>query len=261
MPQNPSFKRKPQTAKQSANNFLSNKNLLAEIAKSKMSYCSMLDESFFTPHCYVDKLKEITPEKEAEVIEEWATKKLLTSRLTLQPGEVVFRLQTWEHIPEMPNGQKNGRKRIEPHKQPVSFLPFKQYILVDGKPSEVVRSHWIGGFDNGTFSNRHGKITHGLAKMLMLHVKRLASKGNWRGYSYNEELAGEALLQVTEKALLFDESKFDNPFAYYSQIENNAMKRYLTREKKMQNTRDDLLQEAGMMPSYSRQLDNERRQD
>jgi hypothetical protein len=57
--------------------------------------------------------------------------------------------------------------------------------------------------------------------------------------------------------LYYDESKGNNPFSYYTTILSNSFTGVLNQEKKNQRIRDGLLEQAGSMPSYSRQLDDE----
>jgi hypothetical protein len=58
--------------------------------------------------------------------------------------------------------------------------------------------------------------------------------------------------------LQFDESKSENPFAYYTAAITNSFTRILNIEKKNQAIRDDLLEINDMMPSFTRQGENER---
>jgi hypothetical protein len=58
--------------------------------------------------------------------------------------------------------------------------------------------------------------------------------------------------------LQFDESKSQNPFAYYTAAITNSFTRVLNIEKKMQNIRDDILEQNGLNPSYTRQFKNSR---
>jgi hypothetical protein len=77
------------------------------------------------------------------------------------------------------------------------------------------------------------------------------------GNSYVDEFRGQALLQLSQIGLQFDESKSDNPFAFYTTAIKNSFTRVFNLEKKSQNIRDDLLIIAGVQPSYTRTLDNE----
>jgi hypothetical protein len=66
-------------------------------------------------------------------------------------------------------------------------------------------------------------------------------------------MRGQALLQLSQIGLQFDESKSQNPFAYYTAAITNSFTRVLNIEKKMQNIRDDILEMNGLNPSWTRQ--------
>ena len=110
---------------------------------------------------------------------------------------------------------------------------------------------------NGYFSTDHGKMTNQLALMYMKLCERYGTRANWRGYTYNDEMQSQALMQLSQIGLQFDESKSDNPFAYYTAAITNSFTRILNSEKKNQAIRDDLLEYNGMMPSFTRQNENE----
>jgi diacylglycerol kinase family enzyme len=66
-------------------------------------------------------------------------------------------------------------------------------------------------------------------------------------------MRGQALLQLSQIGLQFDESKSDNPFAYYTAAITNSFTRVLNIEKKNQSIRDDILEMNGLNPSWTRQ--------
>jgi hypothetical protein len=140
----------------------------------------------------------------------------------------------------------------------VNFPPFQHYRF-DKKDNLtcVGKSHWIGGMSNGNFSAEHGKMTNQLAMMYMKLCERYGTRANWRGYTYNDEMQSQALMQLSQIGLQFDESKSDNPFAYYTAAITNSFTRILNIEKKNQAIRDDLLEFNNMMPSFTRQNENE----
>ncbi len=136
----------------------------------------------------------------------------------------------------------------------LNFPPFEHYRLDEEKvPQLVGRSHWKGDLKTGEFSKDHGNMTKKLALMFMKLCERYATRSNWRGYTYNEEMRGQALLQLSQIGLQFDESKSQNPFAYYTAAITNSFTRILNIEKKMQNSRDDILEINGLNPSWTRQ--------
>jgi len=119
------------------------------------------------------------------------------------------------------------------------------------------RSHWEGGLGNGHFNTMHGQTTTKLAKMYMMLCQRYSMRSNWRGYTYVDEMRGQALLQLSQIGLQFNEFKSQNPFAYYTAAINNSFTRVLNLEKKGHNIRDDLLEESGLNPSFTRTFNAE----
>ena len=61
------------------------------------------------------------------------------------------------------------------------------------------------------------------------------------------------LLQLAQIGLQFDESKSQNPFAYYTAAVTNSFVRVINLEKRNQNIRYDILEMNDMNPSYTRQ--------
>lgn len=88
-------------------------------------------------------------------------------------------------------------------------------------------------------------------------VARRNGKVYLTGNTYNEEMKGQAILQLTQIGLQFDESKSDNPFAYFTSAVTNSFVRVINLEKQNQSVRDDLLEMHGLNPSYSRALNFE----
>ncbi len=140
----------------------------------------------------------------------------------------------------------------------LNFPPFFHYRLKNGIPYQVGKSHWKvdetwnKNFENGEFCKTHGKMTSELALMVMKLTEKYALRANWRNYSYRDEMEGQALLQLMQVALQFDESRGQNPFAFYTQIIKRTFTRIQNIEKKNQNLRDDLLLKHGMAPSFTR---------
>jgi hypothetical protein len=172
--------------------------------------------------------------------------------------ELVFRVMGYDHIPDEP-GRKKTTKTIADTKAKLNFPPFKHYILdsAGSNPREVARSHWVGGLHNGHFSVDHGKITNTLGSMFMKLVERYSQRGNWRGYTYVDEMRGQALVQLAQIGLQFNEAKSANPFAYYTAAVTNSFVRVINIEKRNQNIRDDILEMNDMTPSFTRQQQGE----
>jgi hypothetical protein len=267
-------------------NYLNNRDILKEIHFSKNTYCwyrdPVQDHQFDLILPSLDKINQRT------VVE---ARKNRADRIKRETGEVidqkkipntdlVFRITCWDHIPKAPKKITKAeakRKKLEDifelddvaedpladivdvpvldlNHVRVNFPPFEQYRLdEDKKPYRVGRSHWKGDLETGEFSKDHGNMTRKLAMMFMKLCERYATRSNWRGYTYNEEMRGQALLQLSQIGLQFDESKSQNPFAYYTAAITNSFTRILNIEKKNQNIRDDILEMNGLNPSWTRQ--------
>lgn len=238
--------------------YINNKELLAAIHESKKSFCYYIEPEHANYDAIVLKVEDITDELIGAVRKKKANPRGKPSvPIENFPVEsLVFRVMTYEHIPLDPDRPRKSRVTDKPYAR-TAFPPFKHYMLKDGKPVEVLRSHWKDGFDNGVFEPDSGRINNRLAMMFMLLVERYSRRGNWRGYTYVDEMRGQALLQLSQIGLQFDESKSDNPFAFYTTAIRNCFVRILNNEKKTQNIRDDMLIIAGAAPSYTRQIENE----
>lgn len=189
---------------------------------------------------------------------------------TVLDTDVVFRLMTWDHVPV--DEAKTAKAKLAAEEETVlteydeveppnttkyvkcNFPPFQHFkVTQDGALILVGKSHWKGDLITGEWSTDHGAMTKKLALMFMKLCERYATRSNWRGYTYNDEMRSQALLQLSYVGLKFDESKSQNPFAYYTAAVTNSFTRVLNIEKRNQNLRDDILEMAGMTPSYTRQ--------
>lgn len=169
--------------------------------------------------------------------------------------EVVIRHMTYDLIPIDPDRKRNDPATGERHTK-TDFPPFRHYRIRAGAFVEVGRSHWCGSFENGHFCPQQGRISDKLAGMFLKMAERYALKANFRGYSYREEMIAEALMNLCQNGLRFDESKSNNPFAYYTRAIHNSFLKYMRYEKKHQSIRDDLIEQSGFQASHTRQAES-----
>jgi hypothetical protein len=279
-------------------NYLNNKDILKEIAKSKLTYCSFVDDSVKSYDMIVLGVDKITKKavqearkaraerlaKEAQEAELLLGNKrkldeFLVPTKDIPVTDVVFRVMSWEHIPIYDVKQKKAEAKAQEeydagednfeteYDEPVvvkgvtkytkvNFPPFQHYRVTEElTPVCVGKSHWKGGVEKGKFSKDHGAMTAKLAHMFIKLCERYATRSNWRGYTYNDEMRSQALLQLSQIGLQFDEAKSQNPFAYYTAAITNSFTRVLNIEKRNQNIRDDILEMNNYSPSYTRQGD------
>ena len=271
-------------------NYLNNKDILKQIHYSKMTYCSYRDEELDNQEDYIvgdiseinDEILYLARQARAKRLSKDLPKLDKLSADDFTNLDVVIRVMTLEHIPLIP--KKKAKDNINNNDSimniigdlelddiplepdidmdedvilvptKTSFHPFFLYrVDSDGNLYIVGKSHWKGTLEDGKFCMSHGKTTDELAKMYMKICDRYGTRSNWRGYTYNDEMRASALIQLIQVGLKFNELKSDNPFAYYTAIVTNSFTRVLLNEKKMQNIRDDILEENGFVPSWTRQ--------
>jgi len=255
--------------------YLTNKDLLEEIHRSKGTYCEYIETKYANYDIITNDLSKVT----AERLSDARTKKMDQSiaankkaqiaagvrnpviSITLDDvllEDIVVRVMTFDHIPINEEKLAKAKTEAERHLK-CNFPPYQHYIFKEGEFVCVGKSHWQGGLENGHFSVTHGKMTNKLAMMFMKLVERYGHRGNWRGYTYIDEMKSQALLQLSQIGLQFDESRSEtpNPFAYYTAAITNSFTRVLNIEKRNQNIRDDILIMHGATPSYTRQTEND----
>ena len=257
--------------------YLNNRDLLAEIHRSKCSFSSFTKPEYSQHDIILTSLDKINIRTIADAkrnkakrlgLEAFTQARLagdkkiklsecLPDYTTVEKTDVVIRIMTFDHIPLAP-GRKKTTKTVADAHEKVNFPPFQHWKFnEDGELECVGKSHWKGTVEKGKFSKDHGRITENLGKMYIKLSERYAQRSNWRGYTYIDEMKGQAILQLSQIGLQFDESKSENPFAYYTAAVTNSFTRILNLEKKSQNIRDDLLEEAGLTPSLTRQNSQE----
>jgi hypothetical protein len=257
--------------------YLNNKDLLAEIHKSKNSFSSFTKPEYNQHDIILTSLDKVNIRTVADAKRNQAKrlgilafnaariagdKKIKLAECTadyttIKKTDLVFRIMTFDHIPLAPGRKKTVKSTADGHDK-INFPPFQHWKYNDeGELICVGKSHWKGTVEKGSFSKDHGRITEDLGKMFIKLSERYAQRSNWRGYTYNEEMRGQAILQLSQIGLQFDESKSENPFAYYTAAVTNSFTRVLNIEKKMQNIRDDMLEVNGLTPSLTRQSRDE----
>ena len=179
-------------------NYLSNKELLKEIHKSKVSFSEFIEPHYHQFDTVVESYDDMFSDEALADAQENKAKRIAAATFeeaketydgpvsgkprlidhkfdptTLAEDELVYRVMTYEHIPLEPGRKKSPRKEAE-HYVKLNFIPFKHYIITDRKKKvakEVGRSHC----KDGEFCQTHGAMTDKLAHMFMLLVERLVN--------------------------------------------------------------------------------------
>ena len=152
-------------------NYLNNKDLLDQIHKSKSSYCSFIDPKYSDYDLIVKdigsinirtvaqakrnkakKLTQIDYEQRKKVNPKTKLSECEIDYRKIQKDDLVFRVMTYEHVPDEP-GRKRNPRTVADKKEKVNFPPF-QHFKYDRKGNLVCigKSHWEGGLHNGRFN-------------------------------------------------------------------------------------------------------------
>lgn len=235
-------------------NYLANKELVKQIHNAKKTYNWYADERFSDFDIAVDSIEEVTRERLESELEKLQA---INRRSVEDRGQydnyaiedLVVRVKTDEHVPRA----ACGTKRIT-----LPFPPFKHVIYENGVVHVVGISHW----KDDQFSVEHGRVTPALGRAYKLMVDKIATKGNFSGYSFIEDMKSEALVNLCKAGLMFDETFIPangqlNPFSYWTSCVHNAFIRVIKKEKQVQKLRDDLLEQNGLAASTTRQVENQ----
>jgi len=176
--------------------YISNRDLLLEIQRSKATYCHFLSPEYNEYDVIVTSVDDITPllvmtALQAKMVRLAKAQGGVVAQVA--PDAVVFRVMSDRHLPPEQDEKRRKKSSTGEWVAKTNFPPFRHYIVRDNVPIEVGRSHWRGDLDDGAFSAQHGCISDRLAGMFMLMVDRYSRGGNWRGYCVDE--ATEALTQ------------------------------------------------------------------
>lgn len=187
--------------------YLNNRDLLAEIHKSKCTFSSFTKPEYSQYDIILTDLDKINVRTVAEAKRnrakrlglerfsrerELGNKKIKLSECIpnykdIKKTDVIIRIMTFDHIPPSPDRKKTTKTTADHHEK-VNFPPYQHWKFNDADELECVgKSHWKGSLDKGKFSKDHGRITENLGRMFIKLSERYAQRSNWRGYCVDIE--------------------------------------------------------------------------
>jgi hypothetical protein len=81
------------------------------------------------------------------------------------------------------------------------------------------------------------KIPDTIGKAILDIVKGIASRPNFRGYTYIDEMQADAVVDCVKAVPMFDASRSENPFGFFSRVIWYAFLGRLANEKKQHLTK------------------------
>lgn len=96
----------------------------------------------------------------------------------------------------------------------------------------VVYKEAYRAYEKSKNEKNYPKISNYLGTCFMLIAKRLSSSPKFNNYIFKEEMVGDAVENCVLYIHNFDEKKYSNPFAYFTQIVWFAFLRRIYKEKR-----------------------------
>lgn len=138
-------------------------------------------------------------------------------------------------------------------KAPINFVDNKS-LIEEIKKSKIIQ-------EENPDKTPSECLTPELVSMIVLMVDNYSTKGNFRGYSYLEDMKSEALMSLCRGVLKFDPNKSSQAFSYCTSIMTHAFLHLIEGEKKLRNIRDNILVQSDQNPSSAAQKDEFYNQD
>ena len=134
--------------------------------------------------------------------------------------------------------------------KPAHYVDNKVFTKALSEYADACREATAAGEPLPVMSNYIGECVIKMAN-------RLASSPRFRNYSYREEMVGNAIIAVVKYAKNFNGAKFNNAFAYVTQILFSHMVQTIKKEKKMYKTNMELISNAQLLAFDDAELQNE----
>lgn len=128
-----------------------------------------------------------------------------------------------------------------------------QELVVDDKPEKpykrvpVPNSELLAALIE---AKQKGEFTPRLAVLIKRLIENFSRHRQFIRYTYREDMVAAALLNCSKFWHRFDETKSQNPFAYFTQVAKNSFYSYLNTEREQNAITDELrFMYAGMQSS------------
>lgn len=87
---------------------------------------------------------------------------------------------------------------------------------------------------------RRGEVSERLGHMIKTIAEGLATKGNWRGYTWKADMISYAIMITLRYVHNFNPNEYENAHGYVNMICSNAFLQYVQKEKKHSYIKQEL---------------------
>ena len=121
----------------------------------------------------------------------------------------------------------------------------KKAQYISNKDFTLEVSRWKAEWDaHMKETGKRLRVSDLMAVAFMKLTTRYSAKSNFAGYTYIDDMRGEAVLSCVKYAHNFDPTKSNNAFAYFTQIIHNAFLQFLGKEKNLSNFKFNMVKIA-----------------
>lgn len=150
------------------------------------------------------------------------------------------------------------RKRLSPgDTHYVNNKEFYQDMVEYAKIRKAAREKWeketAEGKETRPWKEVDPPLTNEIGRKIMLIAHRLAYRPNFINYPHRDEMIEDAIENCVMYGKNFDCERYDNPFAYFTQICYQAFLRRIAKEKKQFLTKVKLVQQSCVHDEFATQ--------
>ena len=121
----------------------------------------------------------------------------------------------------------------------------KHEHYVNNKDFTAIVTEWVKEYKEAEKQNQpRPAVPYEMADAFYKIAKRYSSKPNFSGYTYKDDMIGEAIYTCIRYAHNFNPEKSNNAFAYFTQYCHNAFIQYINKEKKFADFKFELLKDG-----------------
>lgn len=153
------------------------------------------------------------------------------------------------HLPQLDADDLELLKEADEEEEPEVEVQQLAEVKKPKKPKNYINNADL--MVEVSISRERDQMTNNLVKMLTMLCDRYATRPQFSGYSYVDDMKAYAMYMIVRTWRAFNPEKGSNPFAFYTQCIKNSFIQYLNKESNERDIRDQLLVDAGLNPSFA----------
>jgi DNA-directed RNA polymerase specialized sigma24 family protein len=124
------------------------------------------------------------------------------------------------------------------------------------KAAKIYRNHYVA-FANSITVRPSTALYNYIGSCISQIATRSMNRPNFAGYSYKDEMAGDAILDCILRLNNFDETRSSNGFAFFSQICHNSAVHQIKKQHTERDIKISILKNLSVMEEFSENYDDD----